>query len=625
MWLATTFIAVAPPFSLDDAHRMILYADAAYCGDAQHGSEAPIARWSCEPCKAVPGVRVLSVVSSPERQTLAFVAAEGVGGAERLVAAFRGSVLPTNFADDADQVLARVPQIPGRVHRGLYGSFHSLEPAFSEAMRDAIAAHPGAPIFVTGHSMGAAQAVYAAVALASNFTGVNVTAFGFGTPRPGDATFASGAAALPNLQAWAVAHRADIVPQCGIFPAPCGERALGYAQIPTNIWFPGNLSTPPMPPLGYRTCDGSGEDPSCQDVVPPALFNWDDHDWYLEHSMWCCAAGHLPGPQGCAFPFGADLIIANRTEANRTRSRLPPASLTAAATPFPAPFTRALRVSDPLMTGRDVTTLQTLLSRAGPACALPPTTREGFDSATAAALNCYAGTAALDADAANKVLALVPDGWVDDGAPAASRGYLYKILLPVHRNRSVETIATLLDSNNTALLRFRARAHGLDADASGRPITGVAWPDLTDAGCPAGAAAQGCVGLNQLSTDGSTPTGLSEIDLNSPEICDDCEDLYGPYPVNRLVRGLEGNAALLLPQVRNGILVHTGAWANHSSWTPTQPMPNSDGCIHAHPADIQKLWQLLVNACSVSVRPNTGGQRPYPYKPQGLIAVFEVP
>lgn len=59
-----------------------------------------------------------------------------------------------------------------------------------------------------------------------------------------------------------------------------------------------------------------------------------------------------------------------------------------------------------------------------------------------------------------------------------------------------------------------------------------------------------------------------------------------PYPVNRAVRGLRGNAAWLISNsaattVRNGILMHTGAWANYSDWRPPMPMPNSLGCIHA--------------------------------------------
>lgn len=229
---------------------------------------------------------------------------------------------------------------------------------------------------------------------------------------------------------------------------------------------------------------------------------------------------------------------------------------------------------------------------------------------------------------------------------------------------------------------FRVRAHGQDVDAKGQPISGRAWPDFHDIDCPNSAAVQGCIGLNQFSTDGNTPTGLSEIDLNSPE---SPSKLYGPYPVTRFVRGLRGNAQFLFAPssgsksseggcssvralresveapIRSGILVHTGAWANASSWREVQivihvrtpacvciashmaplhaipthmyasarihaqgkPMPNSAGCIHAYPEAIRTISRLLVER-GVAIRPNTGGSLPYPYRPQGIASVYEV-
>jgi hypothetical protein len=85
-------------------------------------------------------------------------------------------------------------------------------------------------------------------------------------------------------------------------------------------------------------------------------------------------------------------------------------------------------------------------------------------------------------------------------------------------------------------------------------------------------------GRNQFSPDGSTPTGLIEFDLNSPE---DDPKSFGPYPVNRAVQGIRGNAAFLIPSIRDGILLHTGEWP---AWAPPAQMPNSAGCIHAWPA-----------------------------------------
>lgn len=297
------------------------------------------------------------------------------------------------------------------------------------------------------------------------------------------------------------------------------------------------------------------------------------------------------------------------------------------ASPLPAPFSRTLQQG---VTSRsDVTILQAFLARAGD-CPPPARTNE-YDAATAASVTCFQKQQGLTADGvfghdtAWRALAkLSLDGWRDDGTPAAAVGaqYKYKLLLPVHSNRSVETTATLLDAHNNVLHKFPARTHGHDVDAAGQPVMGVAWPDLTDKGCPNATARQGCTGLNAFSRYGATPTGLAEIDLNGPEGAD-VDYLYGPYPVNRFVRGLEGNAAFLMPAVRNGILLHTGYWANHSAWRPGQPMPNSAGCVHTYLDDIRAVWQLLL-AQGVAVRNNTGGDLPYPFVPQGIAAVFNV-
>jgi len=179
---------------------------------------------------------------------------------------------------------------------------------------------------------------------------------------------------------------------------------------------------------------------------------------------------------------------------------------------------------------------------------------------------------------------------------------LYKVLVPVHRNRSIESTASLIAANGSVVYSFTVRAHGIDAPPA------PAWPYFNSC----------CDGLNPFSGDGNTPTGLIEFDLNSPE--DDPLE-FGPYPVNRAVQGLEGNAGWLIPGIRDGILLHTGGWQNVSSWHPGLPMPNSLGCVHAYPESIYTVWQILTNDLGVAVRPNTDGQLPYPYKPQGLLSI----
>jgi len=111
---------------------------------------------------------------------------------------------------------------------------------------------------------------------------------------------------------------------------------------------------------------------------------------------------------------------------------------------------------------------------------------------------------------------------------------------------------------------------------------------------------------------------LGFFDFNTPE---PEPKVYGKWPVNRVTTGLKGNMLLLLPNIRNGILLHTGEWEN---WNETMPMPNSHGCMHAHPRDIEKIAQILETQLNVEARPNTMGELPYPYPPQGLISVEEI-
>lgn len=112
---------------------------------------------------------------------------------------------------------------------------------------------------------------------------------------------------------------------------------------------------------------------------------------------------------------------------------------------------------------------------------------------------------------------LSADGYKDDGKPPSATGHLYKLHVPVHTNRSIETTATLYGANGTALFSFTVRAHG--HNYAGDPAV---WPNFNES-----------IGLNSFSPDGATPTGLAEFDLNAPE---GEPKFYGPYPVNRMVR-----------------------------------------------------------------------------------------
>ena len=145
---------------------------------------------------------------------------------------------------------------------------------------------------------------------------------------------------------------------------------------------------------------------------------------------------------------------------------------------MPAPFYRALYVTSPYMTGNDVIIAQTLLKRdaaVDQSLVVDGVYGEASKKATASFQSAHklSSTGTLDSASAQMLMDLhSQDGYTDSGFTAASMGYLYKIHIPVHVNRSVETHATLFDKDNNVLLKFTTRQHGHRDDGSA-----AAWPD----------------------------------------------------------------------------------------------------------------------------------------------------
>lgn len=270
-----------------------------------------------------------------------------------------------------------------------------------------------------------------------------------------------------------------------------------------------------------------------------------------------------------------------------------------ASAEMPLPFTRELHFKTTPVAGDDVVILQNLLPRSiNVTTVVKPT--GVYDKQTAVAVAQYKQANRIESDplvfdeiTANLVLdQLSYDGYKDDGQKPV--GYKFKIIIPVHKDRNIETQGSLLDANNKVLHQFRVRAHGAKA-------------------------------LNQFTTDGNTPTGLIKCDLNTKE---PNEKSFGPYPVIRAVKGVKGNAAIgmnvnntFLSDYRIGILIHTGEWEH---WNPSMDMPNSNGCLHVHPDDMKKLDSILVNELGVNLNINPFGKLPYPYPCQGLLSIEQI-
>ena len=186
---------------------------------------------------------------------------------------------------------------PALVHSGFVRSYESLvESGLVTHLTTAlgrVSAH--ATVFLTGHSLGAAQASLAAVDLPRRFPGRAFELVTFGSPMVGNRAYAEQLGATPGLaSSWRVTHRNDTVPH---LPPPLIFH--NYHHIATEVWYKDPDNGGPDS-LRYEVCDGSGADPHCSASVETTSFA--DHDVYLDHAMYCCS-GAVASKKECAFPF----------------------------------------------------------------------------------------------------------------------------------------------------------------------------------------------------------------------------------------------------------------------------------------------------------------------------------
>ena len=168
------------------------------------------------------------------------------------ILAFRGTLPPSLQANeqffrilqdwlaDGEIALSTGSELAGQVHRGFLESLDHLWPDLEQSLSPAVQAdlHGGTPLYVTGHSKGAAVAQLAAYRLARK--GVQPAAvYTFAGPRPGNAAFAAAFdATFPA--ALRFEYRDDVVPHVPPSTASWVSILQGLRAI--NLKFP--LETP---------------------------------------------------------------------------------------------------------------------------------------------------------------------------------------------------------------------------------------------------------------------------------------------------------------------------------------------------------------------------------------------
>ena len=176
------------PFNLNVAKRMMRFSAVAYVDDHDR-----LRHWQCDLCvQRLQGFQVDGIVHNGDLRVLAYVGYDS--SLRAIVVAFRGSEL--NIANwlrvNADILRDRPSTIGrsiGKVHGGFNDAYKTLQSGVRHHVRRMKALHAGAPVYVTGHSLGGAMATLCALDLHLNNIHRDPIMINFGSPRVGNKCF----------------------------------------------------------------------------------------------------------------------------------------------------------------------------------------------------------------------------------------------------------------------------------------------------------------------------------------------------------------------------------------------------------------------------------------------------
>ncbi|KAK9808570.1 hypothetical protein WJX73_010249 [Symbiochloris irregularis] len=246
------------PLALEMARTMARYTSVVYCKDEN------IMAWNCSRCNE--RAAAFSTFSTIEDAAWDLKAYTGWSPSlPGIVVAFRGTDSHSvgNWVENMRywRTDFKVPY-PGadgsKVHTGFFSSynFSNLQPNVSTAVGAMLEQHPGADVYIMGHSMGAAVATICAIDVKFTFDlpRERVHLYTFGSPRVGNDVFAR-FVSTQIRDSIRVTHNRDIVPA---WP----PMWVGFHHLPTEIW---------VIDIGFAhvvgVCDDTGEDPMCHNSV----------------------------------------------------------------------------------------------------------------------------------------------------------------------------------------------------------------------------------------------------------------------------------------------------------------------------------------------------------------------
>lgn len=247
---------------------MVHLAGAAYCSASQ------VKGWSCgEHCSLVSGLQMITYIEKKLEVLAGFVAYDSTQDA--IIVSFRGTVSTSiidwinNLEFTKSNPFSQYPN--AGVHHGFNDAWEHMKSDVVKAIDSIRGTHSTTNVQITGHSLGAAIAINAALDLKLNY-GLDTSVVDFGRPRAGDHGFAQ-ALASEGISVFRVTHHNDVVPH-----AP--QKVLGFYHSSQEVFYAGSGAS------NYKLCDSSGEDSSCSNSCSPlSCTSISDHLKYMGFAM----------------------------------------------------------------------------------------------------------------------------------------------------------------------------------------------------------------------------------------------------------------------------------------------------------------------------------------------------
>ena len=247
------------PANLEAQAEYQLYnAYGAYC------TAKELKSWDCKWCKKIGLEKLYGVATRTEHDGQVFVIRNNIS---QIIVSFRGSHNIPNWISDFtfNKVDLKWTGVPSgiKVHQGFLWGYEAMQDDVKTWVAEAVKDCPTCTVHVTGHSLGAAEAVLCVTDL--RLQGYKPEMWNFGLPRVGDEKFSKwfdAATKANNQTVYRMVNQKDLVPHV----PPADDF---FHHIALEVWRTENKT--------YIVCDGSGEDKNCSRSLPVTERSVNDH------------------------------------------------------------------------------------------------------------------------------------------------------------------------------------------------------------------------------------------------------------------------------------------------------------------------------------------------------------